>query len=234
MWWQRDDQDKQSRPSVAKGWHLVKNHRREDPERHIVEKASTSRVPETYLRDFPPLLHAEVVAFQEEVLGWLELAMVSWLNFYFALGEGAPGANLAEVSEGLDKASERLEAINAQMKYLPGKDSRWSKPVQLYREAITDWGKALELIARGARFDREAIAREGFAIMDDGSRTAEEVVDLRAGPHVGVNLDGRLETLRQMKPRGRVSARAIEKARSPWRRALMAAGSKIDWLPVSN
>lgn len=230
MWWQRDDREEKRRRDVRKNWHLVQNRRREDPERHITEElpgAERTHAPS----DVPPLLHTEMVVFQEEVLGWLGLGMVSWFNFYFALGPGTMDDRLAEVSAGLGKASECLDAISTHMKYLPGKDSAWNRPIQAYRDAVADWGKSLELIAKGARLDFKSLAREGFSLMSVACASAEAVVDVRAGPNPGVDLDGRLDTLQRMRPAKRVPRKAIEEAKAPWRRAIVAAGSKIDWPP---
>ncbi|HSM44068.1 MAG TPA: hypothetical protein VK969_03540, partial [Acidimicrobiia bacterium] len=76
----------------------------------------------------------EMLVLQEETLDWMELGMVSWFHFYFAIGPGTMDDRLSEASAGLGKASDRLDTISAQMKYLPVKDSTWERPAQAYRE----------------------------------------------------------------------------------------------------
>lgn len=232
MWWRRDDQEQQHRRDVTKSWYLIQNHRREDPERHVTEQLPRTETPDAP-RDLPNLLLAEMVVFQEEVLEWLGLGMVSWFNFYFAIGPGTIDDRLAEASAELEKASERLDAIGAQMKYLRSKESAWNRPAEAYRGAVVDWGKSFELIARGAGLDFKSLAREGFALMDVASASAEAVVNIQAGPDPGVNMDVHLEDLRRMRPAKRVPRKATEEAKSPWRRAIVAAGSRIDWPPHS-
>lgn len=230
MWWRQDDWGERHRRDVMKNWHLVQNHRREDPERHITEVLL--RVEGTDTPSGPPTpLHTEMVVFQEEVLGWLGLGMTSWFDFYFALGPGTMDDRLAAVSAELGKASERLDAISAQMKYLPSDDSAWNRPAQAYREAVADWSKSLELIGKGTGLDFKSLAREGFSLMSVASACAESVVDIQAGPNRGVDIDSRLDLLRRMRPAKRVPRKAIEEAKAPWRRAIVAAGSRIDWPP---
>lgn len=231
MWWLRDDREQQHRREVNKSWYLVQNHPREDPERHLTEGLPRPEERDAP-RHFPNPLHAEVVVFQEEVLEWLGRGMVSWFNFYFAIGPGTIDDRLAEGSAELEKASERLDAISAQMKYLRSKESAWNRQAQAYREAVVDWGKSFDLIARGARLDFKSLAREGFALLDIASASAEAVVDIQAGPNPGVNMDVLLEALRLIDPAKRVPRKAIEEAKAPWRRAIVAAGSRIDWPPL--
>jgi hypothetical protein len=232
MWWRRDDREQQHRRDVSKSWYLVQNQRSEEPEKHITEELPRTESPGA-APDFPNLLQAEMVVFQGEVLEWLGLGMVSWFNFYFATGPGTIDDRLAEASAELGKASERLDAIGAQMKYLPGRESAWDRAAQAYRVAVVDWGKSLDLIARGATLDFKSLAREGFALMDIASASAEAAVDIQAGPNPGVNMDVHLEGLRRMRPAKRVPRRATEEAKAPWRRAIVAAGSRIDWPPYA-
>jgi hypothetical protein len=229
MWWRQNDQEERRQRDVEKNWHLVQNHRREDPERHVAEEMLGDETDT--LSDSLPLVEKEMLVLQEEILDWMELGMVSWFNFYFAIGPGTMDDRLSEASAGLGKASDRLDAVSAQMKYLPVKDSAWERPAQTYREAVADWAKSLQSISRSAQLDFKSLAREGFALMNAASATAEAVVDIQSGSHSGVDIGSRLETLRSLRPAKRVPRRAVEEAKAPWRRAIVAAGSKIDWPP---
>lgn len=232
MWGQRYGLNVRRRRDVKKNWHLIQVRRREDPERHLTEK-----LPRANSTDIPPglpvQLHTEMVVFQEEVLDWLEMAMLSWFDFYFALGPGTIHDRLAEASARLGKASEGLDAISAQMKYLPGREPAWTGPVQAYREAVADWGKSLGLIAKGTTLDFKSLAREGFSLMNITSANAETIVHVRAGPDPGVDVHSRLDTLSRLRPAKRVPRKAMAAAKAPWMKAIVAAGSKIDWSPYS-
>lgn len=228
--WRTTRQNDDPQQSVSKGWHLIQNYRREDPERHI-DEVDLTEIENDPSRPFevPSLLRSEMRTFQEEVVGWLEFAMVSWFNFYFAVGEGSPEDRLIEASEGLSKTSERLGSIARQMRNLPWRETHWHDLIRVYAEAVENWATAIDLIGRGAEFDRNNLAEEGFSEMDLGSSAAERVVATHSSPEHGVDLDGALRQLQKLEPRGRVSKKATEKSREPWRRALVAAASRIDW-----
>lgn len=217
--------------AVDRGWHLVQNYRREDPERHIeeVDPTDDAEGPPVNRFEVPRLLLAEMKTFQEEVVGWLEFAISSWFKFYFALGEGTSQAQLDEVSEGLAKATDRLEAISRQMGHLPWNTSQWHDLIMIYAEAVETWAAALDLIMRGARFDRNNLAEEGFKRLDMGSATAERVVSLNARHESGVDVNGALRTLARLEPSKRVSPKTVARAKQPWERAVIAAGSRLTW-----
>lgn len=227
----KTDTDKQRERAVNKGWYLVQNYRKEDPQRHLAD-GEEELVKNLKRRDVPNLLLGEMLAYQAEVLTWLELGMASWLNFYFALGEAKPEDRLEEAAEGLGKASERLHNISEQMAHLPGLESGWGLTVRGYREAVEMWSTAMDLIARGALFDRDPLAREGLDLLTRASDRAEDVVEVESGPSRGVDINGPLGTLHRIQPSDRVSPRAVEEAKTPWERALIVAGSRIDWFPT--
>ena len=216
---------------VNRGWHLIQNYRKEDPERHIEETDPSDDPEERTTNRFrvPGLLLAEMTAFQKEVVGWLESAITAWFTFYFALGEGSPEQRLEEASEGLAKATDRLEAIGRQMRHLPWKDSQWHDLIMIYAEAVETWAVAIDLIMRGARFDRNNLADEGLQRLDSGSAIAERVVAIHAPHERVVNMNGPFRTLAKLEPEGRVSPKAVARAKQPWDRALTAAGSALTW-----
>jgi hypothetical protein len=227
----RKDRAQQNRDGgVTKGWHLVQSSRREDPERHKEYLEIVDPDDEAVPRfEVPTLLRDEMTTYQKEVVDWLESAISSWFNFYFALGDGGAQNRLDEASEGLGKATDRLQAIARQMGNLPWSDSQWHDVIMVYAEAVDTWAAALDLIMRGARFDRHRLADEGFEQMDMGTSTAERVVSLAATPEPGGDVDRALRTLARLKPRGRVSPKTVATAKEPWRRAVVAAGSTINW-----
>lgn len=216
--------------AMSKGWHLIQSYRKEDPERHK-EYIETTDSDEEAAPSFevPTLLRAEMTTFQKEVVGWLESAISSWFNFYFGLGDGGVEDRLDEASEGLGKATDRLQAIARQMGNLPWNDSQWHDLIMVYAEAVETWAAALDLIMRGARFDRHRLADEGFEQMDLGSSTAERVVSLTASRDPRGDIDGALRTLARLEPNGRVSPKTVAKAKEPWQRAVIAAGSALNW-----
>ena len=221
---------RQDQEAVTKGWHLVQSYRKEDPERHrkLVDgvEPDEDAIPQF---EVPNLLRAEMTTYQKEVVIWLESAITSWFTFYFALGEGGVQDRLDEASEGLAKATDRLQAIARQMGYLPWNDSQWHDLIAVYADAVDTWATAIDLIMRGARFDRHRLADEGFAQLELGSSTAERVVSLNASPEPGVDVAGALRTLTRLEPSGRVSAKTVAKAKEPWNRAVVAAGSRLTW-----
>ncbi len=166
------------------------------------------------------------------MLSWLESGLVAWFGFYFAIGDGSPQSRLTQASgDELDKASERLEAAAKLIAQLPSRGTGWHGTVAGYGDAVAMWGTAIDLIANGARFDRAGVAREGLERMDDASAAAERVVDIEAGPAHLVDLKGPLWTLERLKPSKKVPAKAIDEAKRPWERALIASGSMLDWSP---
>lgn len=226
-WRKPGSDDGQTRSSVKKGWHLVQNYPKEDPVRQVEVDLTDERADRPF--EVPPLLRSEMIAYQQEVLGWLELSIVSWLNFYFAIGEGSHQQRLEEASEGLGKSSDRLGSIANQMGNLPWRVTGWHDLIMTYAEGIEDWAKGIDLIARGAKFDRNNLAQEGFDLMDRGSSTIERVVVLHDRSENGVDMTGPLKDLERLLPPGRVSAKSIDRAKAPWKRAIIAAGSRLNW-----
>lgn len=228
--WRTAQQADDSQQSVSRGWHLIHNYRREDPERHVDEIDLTEAEDDT-ARPFevPSLLRSEMTTLQEEVVGWLEFAMVSWFNFYFAIGEGSPDDRLEETAEDLLKTSERLGSIARQMGRLPWRETHWHDLIMVYTEAVEHWADAIDLIGRGAKLDHHYLAESGFASLDRGSTSAERVVATHSSPDRGVDLDGALQKLQRLKPPGKVSKKKVEESKEPWRRALTAAASRMDW-----
>ncbi len=226
-WRKPGSNDNQTRSSVDKGWRLVQNYPKEDPVRQVEIDLTDESADRPF--EVPPLLRSGMSAYQQEILGWLELSIVSWLNFYFAIGEGSPQQRLEEASEGLGKSSDRLESIANQMWNLPRSDTGWHDLITTYAEGVQDWAEAIDLIARGAKFDRNNLAQEGFNLMDGGSDTVERVVVIDDRPEIGVDMTGPLRTLERLLPPGRVSAKSVDRAKAPWKRAIIAAGSRLNW-----
>lgn len=223
-------QAEDTQQSVSRGWHLIHNYRREDPERHI-DEIDLTEAEDDPARPFevPSLLRSAMRTFQEEVLGWLEFAMLSWFNFYFAIGEGSPDDRLEDAAEGLLKTSERLDSIARRMEKLPWRETHWHDLIMVYSEAVELWAKAVDLIGRGAKVDHPYLAEAGFTNLDMGSSSAERVVATHSSPEASVDLDGALRKLQRLEPPVRVSKKKVEESKEPWRRALIAAASRMDW-----
>jgi hypothetical protein len=229
-WSRKAGRHQEHQEALNKGWHLVQSYRKEDPQRHKEKTESADLDDEAAPRfEVPTLLRAEMTTYQKEVVSWLESAISSWFNFYFALGDGEVQERLDVASEGLSKAAERLQAIARQMESLRWSESQWHDLVAVYAEAVETWAGALDLIMRGASFDRHRLADEGFEQMDMASATAERVVSLNASPEPGVDVNGVLRILERLEPSGRVSPKAVAKAKAPWHRAVIAAGSRLTW-----
>lgn len=226
-WRKPGSDDKQRGSSVKKGWNLVQNYPKEDPVRQVEVDLTDESASRTF--EVPPLLRSAMSAYQQEVLGWLELSIVSWLNFYFAIGEGGQQQRLEEAAEGLGKSSDRLASIASQMGNLPWADTGWHDLIVTYAEGVEYWAQAIDMLARGAKFDRNNLAEEGFDLMARGSNTAERVVALHDGTESAVDMTGTLRTLEGLQPPGRVSAKSVDKAKAPWKRAVIAAGSRLNW-----
>lgn len=226
-WGKSGSDDNQRASLVEKGWHLVQNYPKEDPVRQVEVDLTDESANRPF--EVPPLLRSAMSAYQQEILGWLELSIVSWLNFYFAIGEGGQQQRLEEASEGLGKSSDRLESIASQMENLPWADTGWHDLIVTYAEGVEYWAEAFDMLARGAKFDRKNLAEEGFDLMDRGSDTVERVVALHGGTESGIDMTGLLRTLERLQPPGRVSAKSVDKAKAPWKRAIIAAGSRLNW-----
>ncbi|MFP3882628.1 MAG: hypothetical protein ACLFWH_09950 [Actinomycetota bacterium] len=228
--WRTAQQADDTQQSVSRGWHLVQNYPREDPERHLNEIDLTEAENDSAKPfEVPSLLLSAMRTFQEEVVGWLEFAMLAWFNFYFAIGDGSPDDRLEEAAERLLKASERLRPIARRMGTLPWRETHWYDLVMVYSEAVEYWAEAVGLIGRGAKLDHHYLAEAGFGNLNLGSSSAERVVAMHSSPERGVDLDEAIRKLEKLDPPAKVSKKKVEESKQPWRRALTAAASPMDW-----
>ncbi|HEX6221059.1 MAG TPA: hypothetical protein VF115_08185 [Acidimicrobiia bacterium] len=178
-------------------------------------------------------LHAEISSAQEEVVGWIGLAMQSWFDYYFLLADGAFRDRLERAAAGLDQSAKDLRVVGESLEGPISDDVARNVLINTYGTAIVGWADAFELIASGARRDQRPLAREGFARMEKATEMAERVVALRASLGQQKTISGHLKTLRDLQPPQRVARRTIERAKTPWRKALKAAGSPLDWKRLS-
>jgi hypothetical protein len=174
-------------------------------------------------------LHAQFSSAQEEVVEWIGLAMKSWFDYYFLLAEGSFRDRLERAAAGLDQSAKDLRVVGESLDGLISEDIARNVLINTYGAAVVAWADAFELIASGSRRDQRPLAREGFAMMKEATEMAERAVALRASLGQQKAISGHLKTLRDLQPPKRVARRTIEKAKAPWRKALEAAGSPLDW-----
>lgn len=171
---------------------------------------------------------AKFFSVQDDVIRSIAGAMISWFAFYFMLGEGTPRERLLRASRGFGAAAESLRLAGGILEDLTSADSDTNAWLRMYQVVVAGWADSFEKVSAGARLDQRSLAREGFARMDEASAIAETLVQRsNIGQHPSLRLE--LATLREFQPRTRVSRRAVDKAKAPWRRALRAAGALPDW-----
>lgn len=178
-------------------------------------------------------LHAEFSSAQEEVVDWIGSAMQSWFDYYFLLGEGSLRDRLERAAAGLDQAAKDLRVVGESLDGLTGDDTARNGLIETYGTAVVGWADAFELIASGARRDQRPLAREGFARMEEATATAERAVALGSSLGRQKTVSSHMKALRDFQPPRRVARRTVEKAKAPWRKALKAAGSPLDWNSLS-
>jgi hypothetical protein len=224
----KEDVEADRRQAVRKGWNLVQGYGADDagnlvPEDRAPSQSTSDEARER--RESARQVHEEVAALQVEVVDWIDAAMTSWFNFFFAMGRGSAGSRLDEASESLGKAADRLQVLGEQIRGTSGRGYLRNDPILIYADAVDGWSGAFDLIARGARMDRGTLAREGLANLDRASAKAERVVIAQKGNMVA----GPLATLSRLKPSQRTPRKAVARAKAPWKRAIIAAGSPFDW-----
>jgi hypothetical protein len=177
--------------------------------------------------------HAEFASAQEEVVEWIALAMQSWFDYYFLLAEGSFRDRLERAAAGLDQSAKDLRVVGESLGGLTSDDVARNLLIETYGTAVVGWADAFELIASGARRDQRPLAREGFVRMEEATEMAERVVVLRASLGQQKTISSHLKTLDDLQPPQRVASRTIERSKTPWRKALKAAGSPLDWKRLS-
>jgi hypothetical protein len=170
-------------------------------------------------------IHPELVAAQKDAVDAIGEGMRWWFGFYFLVGEGTDQERLHQAARGLQTASEHLWSIAKSLEDITGIDSSLDRLVSPYRVAVDGWAYAMDSIARGAVLDHKGTADEGFVQMANASAAAEHVVDHFSRSARYSIVSGPLSSLEELRPPTKVARKAVEHAKRPWQRAIVAAGS---------
>ncbi len=170
-------------------------------------------------------------AVQPSVVHSIQFGMRSWFRFYLLIGEGTGQERLLEAILGLREASDRLRDVSDRLEKADYLDPTKAQFVDTYRRAVDVWAEAMSSMARGIELDQQHLAGDGFALLADAADIARRVVrspiypnllHTRAGPSpVGESL----AYLAGVSPPARVSKVAARRAKQPWERSIIAAGS---------
>jgi hypothetical protein len=206
------------------GGHAKTRTRPEQPNRHLADKDLEIVHPGD-----EDSLHAKFSSAQEDVVESIATAMSAWFGYYFRLGEGTPHDRLVDASRGLEDGADGLRLVGGFLEDLTSAYDDNDKLLRTYQAAVSGWADAFEKISAGTRFDQRSLARAGFARMNEASVIAEAVIVPRSTLAQHLSLSRHLATLRQFRPPERAPNKTAEKAKTPWSRALTAAGSPLDW-----
>jgi len=228
----RRPNDEQRQRALDKGWRMVSRYEASNGDLEQVQADSaelTSLVMESRRFEVPPHLRNVIRNYQIEVLDCLTRAMQAWFDFYFVLGIGSVYDRLESVGDALSESADRLSAISRDSGTRLWINSPGYDVLATYGSAAGTWGSALAMIANGAKLDQSDLADHGFQRMNGASDIAERVVLVGSLGERGLDLQQSLDRLSSLEPAERVPKRTVEDAKTPWKRALIAAGSKINW-----
>jgi hypothetical protein len=130
-------------------------------------------------------------------------------------------------AEELAIASMMLFNTAAGVRLLPNSDSPGG-PLFEYRRAVESWAHALHSLASAALLDQQHIADRGFGRLAEGTSIAQRILEPEKDRARRDFVTEALSSLDDMTPRTRVGRRAIQRAKKPWREAILAAGSALD------
>ena len=193
-------------------------------------------------------------AVQPSVVHSIQFGMRSWFSFYLLIGEGTGQERLLEAILGLREASDRLRDVSDRLEKADDLDPTKAKflftdgrllltrprerrrgsalhVVDAYRRAVDVWAEAMSSMARGIELDQQHLAGDGFALLADAADIARRVVRVPIYPNLihtraGPSLVGEsLAYLAGVSPPARVSKVAARRAKQPWERSIIAAGS---------
>jgi len=170
-------------------------------------------------------------AVQPSVVHSIQFGMRSWFRFYLLIGEGTGQERLLEAILGLREASDRLRDVSDRLEKADDLDPTKAKFVDAYRRAVDVWAEAMSSMARGIELDQQHLAGDGFALLADAADIARRVVRVPMYPNLihtraGPSLVGEsLAYLAGVSPPARVSKVDARRAKQPWERSIIAAGS---------
>jgi hypothetical protein len=175
--------------------------------------------------------HALLEAIQPSVVDSIQFGMKSWFGFFLLTGEGTGQERLNAAIIGLREASNRLRDVSDRLDLPDDLDPTEAEFVDTYRRAVDGWAEAMTSLARGIELDQPYLVEDGFSLLADAANTAKRMVRTPLYPNLlhtraGSSRVGEsLASLAGLSSSARVPKVAVRRAKQPWERAIISAGS---------
>jgi hypothetical protein len=180
--------------------------------------------------------HALLEVVQPDVVDSIQLGMRSWFEYYFLTGDGTGPERIHAAPIGLRKASSRLQNVSNRLGEVDELDPIEAEFVDAYRRAVDGWAEAMTSIAAGIELDIPRLTDDGFALLEDAADDAKRVVrspvypnllQVPGGAERSSQVGEALAYLAGLSPPSGASKVLAMRAKQPWERSIIAAGSPV-------